>query len=297
MSPRHIALAVLVAAIWGFNFVVIHVGLESFPPILFTTLRFVAAALPALFVPRPKVGWGRMIAIGLALFAGQYVFLFVGMKAGMPPGLASIVIQSQAFFTLVIAGLMLGERPNALRLGGLALAFGGLGLIASTIGGDVTWIGLGLTLAAALSWALGNVLLKGAGEVDMFALVVWLSLVPPLPTFALALTVDGWATLAGALAHASLLGWAAVGYIAFLSTLLAFGLWADLIRRYSAGLVAPFSLLVPIFGAASAHLVLGEDFGPARLGGMALILLGLAVVALPWGAIGVRLGQGRLAQR
>lgn len=282
LQPRHILLALLVAAIWGFNFVVIRIGLGSFPPLLLATLRFVLAALPVLVLPRPAVPWPRMIAIGLTLFVGQFAFLFPAMMIGMPPGLASIVLQSQAFFTILIAAMALRERPSGRQLGGAAVAFAGLAVIGTTVGGgDVTALGLALSLAAAGSWACGNVLLRGAGKVDMLPMIVWLSLIPPVPLLALSLAVEGPTAIGHAFAT---VGWTGVGtvlYLAIPTTILGFGIWGHLLKLYPAATVAPFSLLVPIFGAGSAALVLGEQFGPARLAGMALILLGLAIVALP----------------
>ncbi len=188
MAPRHIALAVLVTAVWGFNFVVIHVGLETFPPLLLTVLRFVVAALPVLVVRPPKVPFRRMLAIGLTWFLGQFVFIFIAMTKGMPPGLASLTLQAQAFFTILIAALVLRERPSARQLTGVMVAFCGLALIGFSVGGDMTLLGLGLTMCAALSWGVGNVLMRGTGKVDMLPMVVWLSLVPPLPAFALSLS-------------------------------------------------------------------------------------------------------------
>lgn len=283
MKPVHVLAAVAVTAVWGFNFVVIRVGLNHFPPLLLTVLRFAVAALPVLVVPRPAVGTARLVAIALFLFVGQFVFLFTGMASGLPPGLASIAIQSQAFFTVIFAGIALRERPTARQLAGMTVAGAGLGLIGLSIGGDLTALGLGLVLASAASWAVGNVLLRGAGQVDMFRTVVWLSLVPPAPLLALSLWIEGPAAITAALAGAGWEALAAVLYLAVPTTLFGFFVWAQLLKRYPAATVAPFSLLVPVFGTLSAHLALGETFGGLRLGGMALILAGLAVVVLPWG--------------
>jgi O-acetylserine/cysteine efflux transporter len=286
MQFRHILLALLVAAIWGFNFVVIRVGLGDMPPLLLAALRFVVAALPVAVLARPAVPWPRMLAIAFTLFVGQFGLLFSAMAVGMPPGLASVTAQAQAFCTVLIAAVALRERPRPRQLVGTLIAFAGLAAIASTVGsGGVTLAGLLLTLGAALCWGAGNVLLRGVGKVDMLAMMVWLSLIPPLPLLALAWAIDGRTALAAAFARTSWLGAGAVLYIAGLSTLVGFGIWGSLLKRYPASTVAPFSLLVPIFGAASAALVYGETFGPGRLAGMALILLGLAVVALPIPAI------------
>ena len=283
MAVRHIALAVMVAAIWGFNFVVIRVGLDTFPPLLLTALRFVVAAVPVLMVRPPALPLRRMVVIGLTWFLGQFVFVFLAMSHGMPPGLASLTLQAQSFFTILFAAVVLGERPAARQMVGVAVAFCGLGLIGLSVGGDMTLLGLGLTLCAAASWACGNVLMRQTGPVDMFSMVVWLSLVPPLPAFALSLAFEGWPAIAASFAHATLFSYGAVLYLALPTTLLGFGIWGHLLKRYPAGTVAPFSLLVPLFGTLSAAVILGERFPPLRFAGMALIVCGLLVVVLPWG--------------
>ncbi|PIO99795.1 EamA family transporter [Pleomorphomonas carboxyditropha] len=288
MPVRHIALAVLVTAIWGFNFVVIRLGLGSVPPLLLAALRFVVAALPALFLARPNVPPTRMIAIGMTLFVGQFAFLFPAMKLGMPPGLASVTLQSQAFLTILFAAVALGERPKPRQLAGAGVAALGLLTIASTVGGDFTMIGLGLTIASAASWAIGNVLMRGAGKVDMLALMVWLSLVPPIPLFALSLGFEGWPAIVSGVTGMGLVGAGSVLYLALLATLVGFGLWGFLLRNHPASTVAPFSLLVPLFGTLSSWLVLGETFSPLRVAGMGLILLGLATIALPLPAFAKR---------
>lgn len=288
MPMRHIALAVLVTAIWGFNFVVIRLGLGSVPPLLLAALRFVVAALPVVFLAPPNVPPGRMIAVGMTLFVGQFAFLFPAMKLGMPPGLASVTLQSQAFLTILFAALALGERPRPRQLAGAGVAALGLLTIASTVGGDFTMIGLGLTIASAASWALGNVLMRGAGKVDMFAMMVWLSLVPPIPLFALSLAIEGWPAIVTGVTGMGLVGAGSVLYLALLATLVGFGLWGFLLKNHPASTVAPFSLLVPLFGTLSSWLVLGETFSPLRVAGMGLILLGLATIALPLPAFAKR---------
>ncbi len=281
MAPRHIALAVLVAVIWGFNFVVMRFGLDHYPPLLLTALRFLAAALPVAFVPRPTMPLGQLVAIGATWFLGQFGFLFTAIANGMPPGLASLTLQAQAFFTILIAAAMLGERPSARQIAGVTVAFAGLLLIATTVGGDMTVLGLVLTLIGALSWAWGNVLVRRAPPTEMFALMAWLSLVPPLPAFALSLALEGWPAVSFALVHPTWVGFGALAYLAVAATLLGYGIWGWLLKIYPASTVAPFSLLVPLAGTVSAALVLGERFPPLRLAGMGLIVLGLLVVALP----------------
>ncbi|WP_420962173.1 EamA family transporter [Brucella sp. IR073] len=282
MKPRHFFLALLVAAIWGINFTVIRVGLGSFPPLLLAALRFAIAALPVFFLPRPNIAWPLFLWIGMMLFFGQFALLFTGMAVGLPAGLASVVLQSQAFLTILIASAFLRERPMPRQLAGTLVAFSGLLAISATANGsDFSIAGLGLCLAAALCWAVGNVLLRRAGKVDMLALVVWLSLIPPIPLLLLSLLLDGPQTVGHALLTINWSGAGAVLYIAVLSTILGFAIWGQLLKRYTAATVAPFSLLVPIFGAASAALFLGEHFGPARMTGMGLVLAGLVIVVFP----------------
>lgn len=281
MAPRHLALAVLVTVIWGFNFVVIRHGLDHYPPLLLTALRFALAALPALVVPRPALPVRMLLLIGTVWFLGQFAFLFLSMANGMPPGLASLLLQSQAFFTILIAAAALGERPGGRQMAGTGVAFAGLLLIAGSVGGDMTLAGLVLGLMGALSWACGNVLVRRAPRTDIFPLVVWLSLVPPLPAFALSVAFEGWPAVRDALLHPTLDGLGALAYLVVAATFVGFSAWGLLLRLYPAGLVAPFSLLVPITGTLSAALVLGERFPPLRFAGMALILLGLVILAWP----------------
>lgn len=295
MKLRHLALALLVVAIWGFNFVVARFGLDRLPPLTLVGLRFALAGLPAVLLPRPKVPWPRFLLIGLFLFDGQFGFLFTGMKLGMPPGLASVVGQSQAFFTILIATLVLGERPSARQLAGFAVALAGLGAIITTVGSDVTWLGLALILAAGLSWAIGNVLLRRAGPVDMPAMMVWLSLVNAPLFLGLSLGLDGPATVLESVRRLDPVGIGAILYLAGAATLIGYVGWGHLVKLYPVSLVAPFSLLVPLFGAASASLIVGEHFGPARLAGAVLVVGGLAVMALPLRRPRLRWAQGRAA--
>lgn len=281
MKPFHLALAVLVAAIWGFNFVAIAVGIGTMPPLILAALRFVIPAIMVFFVPRPALSWPRMVAIAATLFIGQFAFLFIGMDVGMPAGLASILLQVQGFFTIIFAAAVLGERRSGQQIGGAAVALVGLLMIAATTGeGGFTLAGLALIIAAAMSWAVGNVLLKRAGAVDMFALVAWLSLIPPIPLLLLEAAMHGPDSVVSGLAGIDALGAAAAIYIGLLSTTFGFAVWGHLIKHYGAGTVAPYSLLVPIFGALSAALVLGERFGALRIAGMVLIVTGLAVISI-----------------
>ena len=280
MKATDVALAVLVAAIWGFAFVATKIGLESFTPTQLTAMRFLVACLPILFVARPSVSWMWLIGIGLVLFAGQFLLLFFGMVHGMPPGIASVTMQTQAFFTILIAALILRDVPTTKQLVGIGISFVGLVLIGLSVGADLTYLGLGLTLGGALSWAVGNVLVKRIGNVDMLSLVVWASLVPPLPALAVSALIDDQASLVTAVANASWMSiWSAL-YLGLVATVFAYAIWGKLLRDYSTALVVPFALLAPCTGAVFSAIEFGERFGMLRSAGMGLILIGLALTVV-----------------
>jgi O-acetylserine/cysteine efflux transporter len=280
MTAAHAGLAVLVAVLWGLAFVATRIGLDSFSPAALAAVRFLIAAVPACVLPRPPIPWSSLTAVGLFLFAGQFLFQFFGIALGMPAGLAAIVVQTQALFTMIFAALALRERPTARQVAGTAVAFSGLLLIAGTVGEDLSAAGLALTTLSAVSWAVGNLLLKRLPAVEPLNLAVWLSLVPPIPALALALAVDGPVGLARSVATASWSAVAAALYLGLVATVIAYAIWGLLLRRYPAAAVTPFALLAPFVAAGAAALVLGERFGPLRAGGMALVLAGLAVLAL-----------------
>ncbi len=281
MKPRHIALAALLAVFWGLNFVFIRLALTDFPPLLLATLRFAFAALPVVVLPKPPVPWRTLIIIGTTLFVGQFGLLFPAMAVGMPPGLASIALQVQAFITIAIAVVVLRERPNRRQLAGAAVAFAGLVLIAVTVGSNgVTLAGFLLLVGAAACWASGNVMLRRLGPVDMLPLISWLSLVPILPLFLLSLVFEGPARIAAGLESATWLSVGSLAYIVVVSTIFGYAAWGHLLKLYPAAVAAPFSLLVPISGTLAAALILGETFGPLRLAGMVLIFVGLGVLAI-----------------
>lgn len=281
MKPLHIVLAVLVAVIWGLAFVISKIGLESFTPPQLTALRFLVAASAAIWLPRPRISWPPLIGIGLTVFTGQFLLQFFGIANGMPAGLTAVVVQTQALFTVGFAAVAIGDRPNAQQIIGMSAALAGLSLIGFTLGGSATVLGFALTLASAVSWAIGNVLVKRLPKTDMLNLMVWASLVPPLPALAISAVIDGPASLMPAIAGVSWLAFGAPIYLGLLATLLAYAVWGNLLQQYPTGAVAPFALLSPCVGAIASVLVFGEQFGVARLFGMACILLGVAIVAFP----------------
>ncbi|MCB1956680.1 MAG: EamA family transporter [Rhodocyclaceae bacterium] len=281
MKPSDLALALVVVVVWGLNFVVIKAGVAEVPPLLLGALRFLAAALPAVaFFRPPRLPLRFYLAYGLSIAVGQFAFLFTAIHIGMPSGLASLVLQSQAFFTMLFAAVYLGERWRASQLAGLLLAAGGLALIGSAHGASMPLAGFLLTLAAAVSWAIGNIVSRGLakhGPVNLLAFMVWASLVPPLPFLGLSLLIEGPQAIASALTGFSLRSGLAVLYLAWAATLLGYGLWSHLMSRYPANQVAPFPLLVPLVGLSAGWLVYGEALQPVHFAGGGLLMLGLLV--------------------
>jgi len=275
---RHFLLALSVVAIWGSNFVVIRWGLNAFPPLLFAALRFTLAAVPAMFLlPRPKVGWRNLAAYGAFVGVGQFGLLYLAMRSQISPGLASLVIQTQVFFTLLLAMRMSGERVQGFQWVALAMAAAGIGVIASHTDGSTTVLGLAMVLVAAFSWSSGNIVGKRAGAVNMLAYVIWSSVFAAPPLFALSLVVEGPAQIGQALAHAGLGAWAAVLWQSVGNTLFGYGAWSWLLSRHPAATIVPMALLVPVFGMSCSALLLGEGLPPWKLMAAALVISGLAV--------------------
>ncbi|MFI6059586.1 EamA family transporter [Streptomyces sp. NPDC051286] len=281
MRPLHIALAALVAAVWGVNFVVIEVGLGHFPPLLFSALRFLVAALPAVFfVGRPKVAWKWIVGVGLVLGVAKFGLLFIGMDRGMPAGLSSLVLQVQAVFTALFAAVALGERPGRVRVLGMGIALAGIGVAAVDEGASGPVLAFVLVIVAAACWGVSNVLTRKAAPPDSLNFMVWVSTVPVLPLLGLSLLFEGWDRDADALAA---LDWSGVGiivYVAWITTVFGFGAWGFLLRHHPASSVAPFTLLVPVFGMSSAALFLGESVSPLRWCAAALLVGGVALTSL-----------------
>ncbi|GIM96380.1 membrane protein [Paractinoplanes toevensis] len=263
-------------AIWGVNFVAIEKGLDHFPPLLFNALRFTLAAFPALFfVGRPQVPWRWVLAVGLILGVTKFSLLFAGMAAGMPAGLSSLVLQSQAVFTVVFAVLLLHERPRPVQVGGLAVALAGVAVVATRMGTNLG--AFLLIIGAAAAWGLSNIATRKASPPDALRFMVWASAVACGPLLVLSLLIDGPAADLAALRAIDGEAVGALAYVALISTLAGFAGWGFLLKRYGATTVAPFSMLVPLFGISSAALVLGERIHPTDLIGGALVLGGILI--------------------
>jgi O-acetylserine/cysteine efflux transporter len=275
---RHLLLALAVVAIWGSNFVVIKYALAVMPPMTLAVLRFALAFVPAcFFLALPPVAWRNLAGYGLFVATGQFGLLYFAMRSEISPGLASLVIQTQVFFTLLLAVRVAGERVLASQWLGLALAVAGIALIAAHTDGTTTPLGLGLVLAAALSWACGNLVGKRAGRVNMLAYVVWSSAFAVPPLLLLALLVDGPGRIGTALAGADAGTWAAVLWQTAANTLFGYGCWAWLLTRHPAARIVPLALLVPVFGMGASSLWLGEPLPAWKLGAAALVLGGLLI--------------------
>jgi O-acetylserine/cysteine efflux transporter len=274
MRPRDLAVAVAVTAVWGVNFVVIETGLDHFPPLLFNALRFTLAAFPAVFFAgRPRVGRRWIVAVGLTLGVTKFSLLFAGMAAGMPAGLSSLVLQSQAIFTMLFAVLLLRERPRRIQVAGLLVAGAGVGVVATRMGGDLP--AFLLVVGAAVAWGLANVATRKAAPADSLRFMIWVSAVACGPLILLTLAVDGPAADVAALRAIDLPAIGTLAYVSLLSTLAAFAGWGLLLRRYGASTVAPFSMLVPFFGIAAAAVFLHERIHAVDLIGGALVVGGI----------------------
>ncbi len=278
MTPGHCLLALATVIIWGFNFVVITWGLRGLPPVLFTAMRFICASIPLVFfLPRPRISWRLLAGYAFFMFVVQFTLLFVGMKSGMPAGLSSLVIQLQVFFTIGLATAFLGDRPRITQLAGAIVALAGMVLVGVHIEARGTSIGFAMVLAASLSWATGNLFIKRIGAIDPLALVAWGSLLAAPCLLAAALALEGPRTLWIALTHLSRTSVAAVLFQAYPTTVFGFGAWSFLMRRYPTATIAPFALLVPVFGILSGTLFLGEPLTWWKVVAGLLVIGGLAI--------------------
>lgn len=281
MTSRDRLLGLTVVVLWGLNFLAIRAGLDHFPPFFFAALRFFVIAIPViLFVPRPRVPLKWLFVYGLGFGVGQFAFLFWAMHVGMPTGLASLVLQSSAPFTVVLGAVLLRERLRPTQVGGLLVALAGMTVIGWDRAQHAALLPVALTLLAGLSWAVGNIANRKAASDQPMRLMLWMCVIPPLPMLALSLGVEGpsagWDALTSSLHGTGPLALAGLAYIVILGTVAGSGLWTALLSRYPAGMVAPFSLLVPIVGIGASWLVLHEEPSVLSLIGGAVVIAGAA---------------------
>lgn len=284
MSIRDKFLALFVVIVWGVNFVIIKFGLDGIPPFLLGGLRFLFVLFPALlFIPRPKVPAKYLLMYGLSINFGQFAFLFSAIKLGMPAGLASLVLQSQAFFTLALCALFFKEQIRFNHVVGMIIA--GIGIVVLAMGqesvANFTAIGFVLTLFAAFSWASGNVVNKQIGKVSQggsaFSIVVWSAAVPILPFFLCSYLFEGQEAIVNSLVHIDMKGIFSIAYLSLISSILGYSIWGSLLSRYETWRVAPLTLLVPVVGLATAWLVLDETLSFTQISGVILVMLGLLI--------------------
>jgi O-acetylserine/cysteine efflux transporter len=280
MPLTHLLLALAVVAIWGTNFVVIRLGLDAFAPYTFAALRYTFSFLPFIFfVRKPAMSWGKLAAFGALIGVGQFGLLFWAMRSDISPGLASLVIQSQVFFTIGLSALMYRDRLKALQWPAFALAIGGLAIVASHVSGKsgVTAFGVALVIAAALAWALCNLIARAAGRVDALGFMVWSSPFAAAPLWIITLLQNGSQPVLESMAQAGAVPWLAVAWQAIGNTLFGYGAWNWLLARHSASTVTPTALLVPVFGMTASALALHEGLPIWKLAAAALVMGGLGV--------------------
>src|SRR5205085_10394306 len=280
MKPVDVGLAIMVAVIWGLAFVASRIALDEFSPSLMTALRFAVAAVPGLFVRKPDVSWPLLIAISGTLFLGQFLAQAYGIAHGVPVGLTSVVVQSQALFTIAFAVVAFRELPTPMQTVGIGIATVGLLMICGTVGYDFSAGAFAVLMISPVVFAIGNLLLRRARNVPMFDLFAWLCLVAALPLSMLTLVADGPRTVWHSLIDMSPTGIVSILSIGAIATSIAYWLWGRLLRDHTAAQVVPFALLVPFVGAAASSMVFGERFGPLRLAGMITVVCGIAIMLL-----------------
>lgn len=279
----HLLLALVIVAVWGTNFVVIKLSLEAFPPFLFAALRYTFAFLPlAFFIPRPKVSWVNMCAYGVAIGVGQFGVLFFAIDGRISPGLASLVVQTQVFFTIGFAMFFAKERLKLYQAVAVSVSMTGLVIIALHTDANTTFLGIALVVIAGLSWGIGNTVSRRAGSINMLSYVVWASLFSLPPLFLISWIFEGgWEQITTSISSASMGAWAGVFWQSWGNTVFGYAAWAWLLSRHPAAVVAPAPLLVPIFGMGASAYFLSEPLPMWKILAAGLVIAGL-VVNLFW---------------
>lgn len=278
MSFAHLLLVLLVVIVWGFNFLFVKLGLNEIPPLQLCAIRFLLASVPAIFfIKPPNAAFSKVAAYGLVMFAMQFSLLFMGMYVGMTPGLASLIMQVQVFFSMFFAALVINEIPNKRQIVGAVISFLGIGLVAMHTDATVSFVGFALILAAAAAWGFGNLITKQFVDINIIALIVWGSFVACFPMFILSLLLEGPMSFAQSYQDLTWVGVASVLYITFGSTWLGYGLWNWLLSRHPVSTIVPFTLLVPVVGMLASIIFLEEPFFLWKLNAGLLVIAGLCI--------------------
>jgi len=281
VSLRHALFALTVVVIWGANFVVIDFGLEGVPPLVFLALRFILVAIPAIFFLKPPaIGWRNILLIGAFLSLGQFSLLYLALALGMPPGLASLLLQTQVVLSVIVSAILLRERPSPRQLVGIGVGMAGLAVVVVGHSYAAPWLPVVVLLLAALSWAIGNTLSRRARAASGLSLVVWSGTVVPIPALALAMVVDSPAVVVDSLVHLSPVAILSTLYTAVFASLIGYGIWNTLLAKYPTSSVVPFTLLVPVVGILAAWIAVGERPTLTEIVGGAIMLAGLAVAVI-----------------
>lgn len=289
LTPRHFLLALAVVFVWGINFVVIKVALGDLPPLLFAALRFTFVVFPAIFfLKKPAVSWGNLAAYGILIGAGQFGLLFLAMRGDISPGLASLVVQAQVFFTIGLSMLITKERVKLYQWPALLLAVAGIGVIALHTDATTTILGLALVLGAALCWAIGNIVSKRAGAINMLGYVVWSSPFAAMCLWGLAFAFEGAGAIETGIRGANAMTWSAVAFQSLANSIFGYAVWAWLLSKYPASTITPMALLVPVFGMGASTLLLGEAMPVWKISAALMVMTGLALNLL-WPHIGRRI--------
>ena len=286
MSRRDILLAAFVATVWGVNFVISDIFVEHMPPLLFAAIRFTLVVFPAIFfIPRPAIGWKKTLGVGFFIGVLQFGFMFIAMRIGMSGGLASLLIQLQALFTVILAAIFLTERPTRKQLVGIGLGLAGLAIVGVGRQAGAPLLPLILIIAAALFWGCGNVITRSGRPKSGLSLTVWSSTLAPIPMFLGSLIFDGPDAIGAALHEISWLFIVGLIYTSFIATLLGFAIWSNLLARYPAGFVVPWSLVTPPAGLITAWLVRNERPTLLECVGAVIILIAVLLTTVNFRAV------------
>jgi O-acetylserine/cysteine efflux transporter len=283
-STRDSAFALFIVVSWGMNFVVMKFGLAHFTPFQMGAARYLLAAFPLILFIRPRGLPGKWVLIyGITQGIGQFGFLFTALKLGMTASIASVLMQTQVFFTALFGMLFLAERLGRSQWIGLGLAALGLACFATHFASSqaanstITVLAFALNLCAAASWAVSNIVARKAQQsspgYDALGFVVWSSVVPIIPFLLLSAWMDTGSVMAvvSSLMNAPWTAWLAAAYLGWIATIAAYAMWTALLKRHTANRVAPLSLGVPVVGIAAGMLLLGESVSSWQWAGVACV--------------------------